>query len=87
MGQDVELISSSGCLDAQFDVPHPDTPWDCHRTAAPLTPKTTTPGRIYGSPDWQSQTGRVWVMDTAPVSLRVMGPRQQNHRFVRQVES
>ena len=33
----------------------PYTPWDCHRTAAPLTPQSTTPGRFEGSPDWQSQ--------------------------------
>ena len=28
-----------------------------------LTPTSTTPGRLEGSPDWQSQTGRVWEFE------------------------
>ena len=87
MGQDVELISSSGCLDAQFDVPHPDTPWDCHRTAAPLTPKTT-PGLI-GSPmavPWSvwdmniKQTDRVHCAVHAPGHPALAAPSRASRR-------
>ena len=38
-----------------------DAPSDCHIYDAYIGPPGTTPGLI-GRPDWQSQTGRVWVI-------------------------
>ena len=34
--------------------------WDCHRTADQLTPSQPPLAVKLGSPDWQSQTRRVW---------------------------
>ena len=45
-GQFVNNSSEQGT----FEIPRHD-PWDCHRTAAPLTPTSTSPGRFEGSPD------------------------------------
>ena len=45
--------------------PGPHTTWDLGlpgRTAAPERPRLQPPlAGTLGSPDWQSQTGRVWV--------------------------
>ena len=41
------------------------TPWDCH-ICRPIDPPKSP--QLIGSPDWQSQTGRVWVTIFFPLA-------------------
>ena len=57
--------------------PNPDTPGVSAIYAAPLTP-LAPPWPFLGSPNWQSQTGRVWVAGGLHFGVMAGGRRESD---------